>query len=232
MFTRDNVPLNRDGDRRLDFANLVGIDAQGADLSNCHFYHSDLRSANFRGANLEHINLNSADVSGADFTDTKHSDNWYCGMVAVRAVFYRAHLANVTFDLGFYEKSEIKAARRQGIELFRPRTDLTGASFVGANLTGAKFLAVNLTGADFTGARTDGIFFGAGDGLESIMTDVKGLEETRFNPATTDESGSSPPTRSSGASLEDKLLELDKLLASGLINNEEHAAARRHALGL
>lgn len=232
MFTRDNVPLNRDGQRRLDYAQLAGIDAQGADLTDCHFFHSDLRSANFRGATLKDVNFNRADVSGADFTDANFEDNKVHGMVAVRAVFERANLTNAVFGLGYYDKREEKAARRQGIEPFRPRTDLSGASFVGANLTGAKFLAVNLTGADFTGATTDGTWFGAEDGLESIMTDVKGLESTGSIPATTDESGSSSISRSSGASLEDKLLELDKLLADGLINSEEHAAARRHALGL
>lgn len=68
--------------------------------------------------------------------------------------------------------------------------------------------------------------------LEVISKDVRGLQSAGAHSASTDVSGSDYPSRQSGTPLERKLAELDELLVDGLIKSEEHAALRRHALGL
>jgi uncharacterized protein YjbI with pentapeptide repeats len=156
---------NKDlGSIKLYGCNLSACDLHSQNLQGAWLSSANLTGATFASANLADADLTSATLVGVDFTD---------------AIVKGTNLAGTTSG-GFtkeqlYSTASYKNSDMAGISLvsnnmaawdfhgqnltmadfscdFTPTTDLTSATFAGANLTDAYFSRTSLAGADLTGA--------------------------------------------------------------------------------
>jgi uncharacterized protein YjbI with pentapeptide repeats len=71
-FTPEELEEVIQASRKLNGANLVGIDLRGADLRTTRLDGADLRDANLRGADLSSAYLSAAYLGAANLTGAKY----------------------------------------------------------------------------------------------------------------------------------------------------------------
>ena len=130
----DAVPGANLQNRNLIMAYLIG-----ADLTGVTAYFANLTDADLSGANVTKASFSFATLTGADFTGTQ----------VTGANFGRSGSGGISLAQ-LYSTASYQAHDLSGINLFY--NDLAGANFAGQNLTNANFGGATLTDADFTGA--------------------------------------------------------------------------------
>jgi uncharacterized protein YjbI with pentapeptide repeats len=141
-------------------ANLVSVDAQGAEFNGGRFEGSDWSFANLQGATLNTANLTGATMYAVNLRQANllraelgHAD------------LRDAHLEEAVLSLAKLEQTDFSAAKMMGanltgaqakgtifLEADLSKADLRGGMFAGAVLRQVKLDGANVLGADFRGA--------------------------------------------------------------------------------
>jgi uncharacterized protein YjbI with pentapeptide repeats len=180
-------------DARLDLADLAGAKFDDAKLPGASLRATDLAGATFSGSrtNLTGADLIDADISGASFvgadlsgavfSHTRAEDTDFNGVRAPKAVFTGAHIYGN--GRAFDSAINLQGADFNGAVLAGDIDESGGFDFTHTDLSGATFDGAQCIGCNFTDATLDDVKFIGAYLPGSIFAGVKSMNRAKINDA-------------------------------------------------
>jgi len=143
----------------LNYADLKGLDLQGATFYACRLSYADFSGACLRSSSLEYSTLSNSNLSNADLTNAFLKDAILTGVDLAGSTIKGAVFEDNTGLTAsqIYSTVDYQNGNLSGTGL--NDNDLTGWNFAGMDLTHSSFSESRLAEADFTGATVRGTSF-------------------------------------------------------------------------